>query len=203
MLDGRPGVAADGGRTVGAVLLAAGRSARFGEANKLLATVEDVPIVRRAARTLTESSVSGPVAVLGHEADAVRDALAGLPVESRHNEDYAAGQSTSVAAGVAVARERSWDAVLFALGDMPWVSPGTVETLVSAYASGSETVLAPAYEGTRGNPVVFDAGHFEALAAVSGDRGGRDLIERSGTLVPVDDPGVCRDVDRPGDLESR
>lgn len=192
----------DGGPVVGGVLLAAGTGTRFEGGNKLLAEVEGGPIVRRAAVTLVSSSLGPVTAVLGHEADAVADALDGLDLSTRYNEDYADGQSTSVAVGVDAAREEGWDAAVFALGDMPFVDPATVETLLSAYADGEGTVLAPAYEGTRGNPVLFDSEHFDALADVTGDRGGRDIIEDVGTLVPVEDPGVRTDVDRVGDLET-
>jgi len=189
-------------RTVGGVLLAAGRGTRFEGGNKLLAEVDGEPVVRRAATTLTGTPLDGVVAVLGHEAEAVKAALEGLDLATRYNEDYAGGQSTSVAAGVAAARERGWDAAVFALGDMPFVDADTVETLLGAYADRAGTVLAPAYEGTRGNPVLFDRRHFDSLADVTGDRGGRDIIEAAGTLVTVDDPGTRRDVDRRRDLEA-
>jgi molybdenum cofactor cytidylyltransferase len=187
-------------RMVGGVLLAAGRGTRFQGGNKLLAEVDGDPVVRRAAETLTGTPLEGVVAVLGHEAEAVKAALEGLDLAARYNEDYAEGQSTSVAAGVAAARERGWDAAVFALGDMPFVDADTVETLLGAYAQGTGTVLAPAYEGTRGNPVLFDRRHFDALVEVTGDRGGRDILEEAGTLVPVENPGIWRDIDRREDL---
>lgn len=189
--------------TVGGVLLAAGESSRFERGNKLTATVDDVPIVRRAAETLVESQVDEVVVVVGHEADAVRSALASLDLSFRTNERYAEGQSTSVRVGVDAARDRGWDATLFALGDMPFVVPETVDALIEAYLAGRGTVLAPAYEGKRGNPALFDAAHYDALAAVTGDRGGRRLIEEheDSALVEVDDPGVTRDVDYEADLE--
>ena len=186
--------------TVGGVLLAAGMGTRFAGGNKLLVELGGEPIVRRAARTLLGASLGEVVAVLGHDAEAVESALAGLDVAIRHNEDYADGQSSSVAVGVAAARERDWDAALFALGDMPAVDSGTVETLLGAYRAGAGSVVAPAHEGTRGNPVLFDSQHFDALADVTGDRGGRDIVDAVGTLVAVDDPGVREDIDRRCDL---
>ena len=186
--------------TVGGVLLAAGMGTRFAGGNKLLVELGGGLIVRRAARTLLGASLGEVVAVLGHDAEAVESALAGLDVAIRHNEDYADGQSSSVAVGVAAARERDWDAALFALGDMPAVDSGTVETLLGAYRAGAGSVVAPAYEGTRGNPVLFDSQHFDALADVTGDRGGRDIVDAVGTLVAVEDPGVREDIDRRSDL---
>lgn len=193
---------ADGAAVVGGVVLAAGRSTRFEGGNKLLAEVDGVPIVRRAAETLCRSAVDEVVVVVGHEADRVTEALDGLDVETRRNGDYDEGQSTSVRTGVDLARRDDWEAVVFALGDMPFVRPATVDALRDAYEAGEGTIVAPAYEGKRGNPVLFGEEHFDPLESVTGDRGGRRLIEESGdaVLVETDDPGVTRDVDYEADL---
>ncbi|MFB6354729.1 MAG: nucleotidyltransferase family protein [Halobacteriales archaeon] len=184
------------------VLLAAGASERFGEPNKLLADVEGEPMVRRAARSLTEGDVDDVVAVVGYEADRVRAALDGLALEVVENPDHAEGQATSVRVGVRAARRAGAAAVCFALGDMPWVDPGTVDALVAAYRAGAGDALAAAVDGVRGNPTLFDARHFDALAAVSGDVGGRGILlaDDDAALVETGDPGVRRDVDAPDDL---
>lgn len=186
----------------GAVLLAAGRSSRFDGGNKLLAPVGDVPLVRHAAKTLAEAAVEDVVVVLGHEAPAVREALSGLGLSFRVNADYADGQSTSVRAGVDAAIERDWDATVFALGDMPFVDPASVDALLERCARGTESIVAAAYDGQRGNPVLFRASQYEALGGVTGDRGGRRLLEDGADLATVEtgDPGVVRDVDVQSDL---
>jgi molybdenum cofactor cytidylyltransferase len=85
---------------------------------------------------------------------------------------------------------------------MPDVAPATVETLVAAYAAGVGAALAAAFEGERGNPVLFDRRFFDALTDVTGDVGGRQLLLESdeSALVAVADSGVRRDVDIPEDL---
>jgi molybdenum cofactor cytidylyltransferase len=186
--------------SVAGVLLAAGTSSRFGEENKLLARVDGDPLVRRAGRTLAAAGVEPRVAVLGHEADRVAGALDGLGFRFVRNPDYAAGQATSVGAGVDAVSGAS--AAVFALGDMPAVDPATVGALVAAYRAGAGTALAAAFDGRRGNPVLFDARHFDALADVAGDVGGREILldGDESALVETGDPGVCRDVDTPADL---
>ncbi|WP_459191103.1 nucleotidyltransferase family protein [Halosimplex sp. J119] len=187
---------------VGGIVLAAGESSRFEAGNKLLEPVEGTPMAAAVAATACKSSVDGVVAVVGHEAEAVADALADLPLSIRHNGEYADGQSASVARGVEYAREAGWDAAVFFLGDMPFVRRETVDRLVEAYRGGEGSIVAPRYEGARGNPVLFDAHHFDALADVTGDRGGRDLIAShdGARFVETDDPGVARDIDSRDDL---
>jgi molybdenum cofactor cytidylyltransferase len=193
----------DGDGTVVGVLLAAGESTRFGEANKLLAEWDGAPLVAHTARTLCRSTVDAVVVVVGHEADRVRAAVADHDVTVVDNPDYEAGQATSVRRGVTAARDRGADAVLFALGDMPTVRAVTVDRLVAAFRAGAGSALAAAYEGTRGNPVLFGARHFDALADVTGDAGGRDILLTAddAALVETGDPGVLLDIDRPADLD--
>lgn len=194
------------------VLLAAGLGTRFEGENKLLVRVEHrssegaptnrQPIVRFAAKRLVAAPVDDAVAVLGHEASRVREALEPVDINTVENPDYASGQASSVACGVEWAREREADAALFALGDMPWVEPSTYRRVSGRWQKSDASIVVPEYQGTRGNPVLFDASHFDALAAVSGDIGGRELIARNPVeRVAVDDPAIHRDVDREADLD--
>jgi molybdenum cofactor cytidylyltransferase len=193
--------ASDARPAVVGVLLAAGTSSRYGDANKLLADLDGKPVVRHAAETLLDADLD-VVVVLGHEADRVRSALVDLDVRFVENPNYERGQSTSVRAGVEAVARTDADAVVFLPGDMPSVSPETVETLIAAHGAGVGDALAAAHDGRRGNPVLFARRHFADLRGVEGDVGGRAVLlgsERS-ALVAVDDPGVTADVDTPADL---
>jgi molybdenum cofactor cytidylyltransferase len=191
-----------GGPRVAGVLLAAGTSSRFGAANKLLAEVDGTPMVRRAARTLSAASLSPRSVVVGHESDRVAAAVDGLGFAVVENGAYERGQSTSVAAGVRALGDV--DAAVFALGDMPSVAPESVAALVAAYRDGAGSALAAACDGERGNPVLFAREHFDALADVSGDVGGREILLSGpdSALVETGDPGVLRDVDTLADLRT-
>ena len=200
-------------RVVG-VVLAAGRGSRFAGGqraktdHKLLATLDDEPIVRRAALSLAVDGVDRTTAIVGHEATAIREALGDAVDETIENPDYDDGQSTSVRLGARWADELDADAALFLPGDMPLVDPTTTRRLVAASqttaAEGNATpdAIVPTSAGRRGNPVCFDASAFDALASLSGDTGGRALFdELDVTRVPVDDPGIHVDVDTVADLE--
>lgn len=189
--------------TVGGVVLAAGESTRFEGGNKLLASVDGTPLVRHVATTACDAGLDDVVAILGYEADAVGKAMEDLPLSTRYNDDYEDGQSTSVRVGISYARDADWDAAVFLLGDMPFVQPETVTAIVTDYREHEGSIVAPRYEGKRGNPALFAEQHFDTLADVIGDRGGRELImEHDGTrFLETDDPGVLQDVDTEADLE--
>lgn len=183
------------------VLLAAGTSSRFGSRNKLLEDVDGEPMVRRVAETLLATRLTSVVIVVGHDAVRVRSCLSDLNVHATENDAYEQGQSTSVREGVKYIAENGADAILIALGDMPYLSPQTVDAIIAAYEDGAGSALAAAYKGKRGNPVLFDARHFDALTSVKGDTGGRHILLESGdgVLVETGDPGVHRDIDKPDD----
>lgn len=185
------------------VVLAGGTSSRFGEANKLLAKLDGEPLVRRAVRTLTDADLDEVVVVLGHEADAVEDALVGFDVRTVRNPDYAAGLSTTVRRGVRAVGGA--DAAVFLPGDLPDVDAETVRRLVGAYRAGVASALAAAYDGRRGNPVLFDRVYFDALCRLDGDVGGRSVLLESddAALVETGDAGVVRDVDTRADVRRR
>lgn len=188
---------------VGGVVLAAGRSTRAGAANKLLHPIAGVPMVRHAVQHVLSAGVSPVVVVLGHEADAVRAVLEDLPVAFVHNPDFACGMGTSVAAGVAALAERDVSAALIALGDMPWIRPNDLRRLVDTHTPGTAHLVVVPVAGAgqrrrRGNPVLWPRRSFGGLMALTGDRGGRDLLAAEpGTVleVPVDDVGVLQDLD--------
>ena len=184
------------------IVLAAGTSSRYGSKNKLLQSIDGDPVIRRAVTALVDSRLSDVTVVLGYDRERVRAALQGFDIEFRYNDSYEDGQSTSVREGTTAARETNADAVLFALGDMPYVSSTTIDTLVTVYESETRSAVAAGYRGERGNPVLFDSRHFESLGSVSGDVGGRDILRRDPNAVVVEtgDPGVLRDIDRPADL---
>ncbi len=188
--------------SVAGVVLAAGTSSRYGDANKLLARVDGEPIVTRAVRTYLDAPVDPIVAVVGHEAGRVRTALPD-GVRVVHNPDYADGQAASVRTGVAAVPPDA-DAAVVGLGDMPFVRSETVTRLVRAFRAGAGDPLAAAVDGRRGNPVCFGSRWFDALRGVAGDVGGRGILLSApdAALVETGDPGVHRDVDRPSDLDA-
>lgn len=110
------------------------------------------------------------------------------------------GLGRSLAWGVA--RSADADGWLVCLGDMPFVRLDTVFAVAAALEGGA-SIVAPVYAGRRGHPVGFARRWREGLLALGGDRGGQAILRahpQELTLLPVDDPGVLRDLDLPGDL---
>ncbi len=190
---------------VAGVVLAAGRSSRMGAANKLLADIGGLPMVRRVVETALAAGLEPVAVVVGHDAEQVRRALDDLPVRFVTNAGFARGLSTSVSAGIQ-AIDGETDGAVVLLGDMPWVSAADVRALTAAFAHDvGRSICVPVTAGKRGNPVLWPARTFAALRALEGDVGARHLIaERPDEVceVRVPDDGVLRDIDTPEALHA-
>ncbi|RVU34778.1 4-diphosphocytidyl-2C-methyl-D-erythritol kinase [Hwanghaeella grinnelliae] len=187
---------------IAAILLAAGRSTRMGDRNKLLADVDGRPMVRRVAETLAASKVIGITAVLGHEADTVRGALGDLSVNFVDNPDFAQGLSTSVKAGVSMLPE-DCDGFIVCLGDMPTVRTADIDRLIAAFNPvEGRAICMPVHHGKRGNPVLFARRLAAEMAALEGDTGAKRLIgAHEDEVCEVEtDSGVLLDIDTPDAL---
>lgn len=181
------------------ILLAAGTGRRFG-ADKLLQPLAGGAAIGVAAARSLVAAVGEGVAVVRAGDRALAAALEGAGLRVVVNPLADAGIGTSIAAGVAAApNAEGW---LVALADMPWIAPATSAAVAAALADGAP-LAAPAHGGRRGHPVGFAACWRSELVALTGDQGARHILDAHAddlVLLPTDDAGVLRDVDRAGDL---
>jgi molybdenum cofactor cytidylyltransferase len=115
--------------------------------------------------------------VIGHDAPRVNAALTGLPVTFVWNPDFALGQSRALVRGVQALPPEVRAAVI-GVGDQPFLTSGIIEQLVDRYQASGAPLAVPRYAGRRGNPVLFDRVLFPELLQVTGDQGGRPVLER-------------------------
>ncbi len=161
---------------VAAIILAAGQSSRMGQ-HKLLLPLLGKPLLLHAVENATAAGFDDVLVVVGYHADEVRQLLSTYPLRVVENPAYAQGQSTSVRAGMAALAPQT-EAVIILLGDQPLVSPAILQRLVLAWRDTTQPIVAPYYAGQRGNPVLFARALFPELLSVSGDQGGREILQR-------------------------
>jgi molybdenum cofactor cytidylyltransferase len=183
---------------IAGIVLAAGFARRMGRP-KLLLDFRGKPIVRWAVEALV-GHVEDLVVVTGLEEDGVRTALAGLAVRFARNPRPHDGQGSSIAVGVTALKP--WTrAALVALGDQPRVPGEVVPALLEAWRRTGKEIVAPAYRGIQGTPVLFGAGVFAELTGLTGDAGAKGVVgarpERA-ELVRFD-VAMPADIDTPED----
>ncbi|WP_454883878.1 nucleotidyltransferase family protein [Sphingomonas oryzagri] len=174
------------------ILLAAGRSRRFGEADKLAAALGDLPLGLHAARTLAALPAAMKLVVTGPTG------LEWPDFRTILNDRPSSGMAHSIRLGLSVAERVGADCVLIALADMPFVEEGHFLRLIGAY-QGPDTLVASSSRDRRMPPALFGANWFGALASLTGDEGARGLLNSAET-IPTD-PDTMLDVDGIADLE--
>jgi molybdenum cofactor cytidylyltransferase len=187
---------------VAAVVLAAGESRRFGSPKQLLPW-KATTLLEHVVDTALASSLGDVIVVLGHLGEKIRDLLKDRPIRLVINHDWDKGLSTSVSAGLR-ALPASYDACLFLLGDQPNVTTEMINTILSTYRRTLAPIVAPAYRGQRGNPVLFSRSLFPELLSMEGDQGGREVILRHRDemeTVEVEEEDVFLDIDTVADYD--
>ena len=196
---------------LGIVLLAAGESRRMGAVNKLLLSVDGEPLVRRTARLLAslagtaEGSEAGSrvTVVLGHEAEDVAAALAGLEVTVSVNPDYATGQRSSVYHGLSNVGEA--DSYMVSPADMPHLTAEDCGALIAAHRSAPDGAVTVPMRQTphgaqRGNPVMLSGTARAEVVSGGINLGCRGLLERRPDLIHIHktmSDGFFVDIDTP------
>lgn len=167
---------AEGGAPVGGILLAAGLSSRMGE-NKLLLEIDGEALVARAARRAVAAGLSPAVVVLGHQAEAVRAALAGVDCVPVVHPAYEQGIVTSLWAGIDALPAETAAAVVL-LADMPFVTAGMIAALVARYRESTAPLVISDYEGVNAPPMLYDRSLFDELRAMDDGRCGKQVVRR-------------------------
>lgn len=184
------------------ILLAAGKSQRFG-GNKLLHPVtDDTPMLLVAAQKLA-TVLPGSIVVISQELISCTEQLERLKQMGMHvvvNEHADRGIGSSIACGVRAGQDApGW---LIALADMPYIKTGTIALLADKLGNGAG-IVAPVIEKRRGHPVGFNQRYKAELVALDDDVGARHVIAKHESeleLVPTDDAGVTLDIDQAIDV---
>lgn len=181
------------------IVLAAGNARRFGS-TKQVALFDGTPLVRRAVATA--ESVCGPstLLVLGSDWRRVFAACHGMPGFMVLNEDFASGMASSIRSAIRRLGGLASDMLLL-LADQPLVDTAHLERLKASRAANPGKIIASAYAGTLGPPVIFPRAFFAELAELSGDSGARPLLEKyRREVISIDCEAAAVDIDLPEDL---
>ncbi len=161
----------------GIVILAAGASTRLGEPKQQLA-YQGKTLLQRAVQAALDSGV-GPVAVvLGANAEKLLPELADIPVTVVQNPDWQEGMASSIRAGLQelIRQKPELSEVIFMVSDQPFVDAALLKRLVQAKQESRSSIVASAYQGTWGTPVLFDKVYFPELLALQGQEGAKKII---------------------------
>jgi molybdenum cofactor cytidylyltransferase len=162
--------------SVAAIILAAGTSLRLGTPKQLVRLGAET-LLERTVRVAVEAGLSPVYGVV--PADLLIEYMPEgmIPVV---NQNAAEGMASSIRAGLralAANNDAVSGAIILAC-DQPAVTADHLREL----ARGASRVVASAYSGRKGVPAYFPTEVFEALLALRGDVGARDLLQNASAI---------------------
>ncbi|MEO0983170.1 MAG: nucleotidyltransferase family protein [Pseudomonadota bacterium] len=186
---------------ISAVLLASGLARRFG-GDKLMARLNDAPVLQHAAKALEDLPFLQKIAVVGADQAGRRRLLEARGWTIVDNPSPESGQGASLALGAQAALNGPGEAVLIALGDMPF-APGAHYAALGAALAGDVQAAMTVSQDIPMPPAVFRTDVSASLVKLGGDRGARAVFDRLDTTqtVPLS-PHLAKDVDTREDLRS-
>ena len=159
-----------------------------------------------AAASLRAAGFAEVTVVAGAHPEAVSAAVAGQDgIRVLVHPGWAAGQLSSLRAGLEAVDGPGVEGLLVTLVDCPLVRPETITRLVQVWQTSRAPIVRPAIGERHGHPVIFDRATFADLRTAPLDVGAKAVVTRWQAAlvnVPVDDPGVLADVDTPEDYDA-
>lgn len=185
------------------ILLAAGKSARFGSNKLLYPVIDNTPMILLCAEKLA-SVLPDSVVVINSELIGLTTQLEqlGLIVVINKQAELGMGSSLSCAVGAGESVNPGSGGWLIMLADMPYLETQTIQQLVNRLEKGA-SIVAPVCNQKRGHPVGFSQTYKNELLALNKDKGAREILKKYHQvleLLPVNDKGVLLDIDQPGDV---
>jgi molybdenum cofactor cytidylyltransferase len=194
---------------VSAVILAAGKSTRFGGGrDKLLAELQGRTLIEHVITAAVTAKLRGVVTevIVVAAADAPRVKSIAVADSCRviHPQDPASGIAGSLKAGIASLAPGADGAVIL-LGDQPMVRAEAIGLVVKAANESPQALVRAHYRGNAdqlSHPVLIGRNHFGLVHQTTADRGFQAMAEQHElrwTEVWID--GHNPDIDFAADLE--
>lgn len=177
------------------LLLAAGAGTRMG-GPKALVHEDGRSWLRAGVELLADGGCESVTVVLGAQAPLARELVEDLDVSVVVAEDWSAGMSASLRAGLVGLGRGDAEAALVSLVDLPDLNAEVVRRVVSA-GTDSGALVRATYQGVPGHPVLLGREHWPGVVVTAtGDHGARDYLAAHGvTLVECGDLATGEDVD--------
>lgn len=186
-------------KRVAGLILAAGKSERMGRSKALL-PFRGSCFLTHILTEASSSNLNDVKIVLGHQAEAILQALPEIKPKALVNPDYERGQLSSLQCGLKHLSLAGLDGVMVLLIDHPIIHRGLVNQLIEGFSRNDARIVIPSFEHRRGHPIIFSSELFSELLVAPLDQGAVSVVRKHPQEIlhlEVDEPGVLVDIDTP------
>lgn len=179
-------------KPIGAIVLAAGFSSRFGSSKLLAGLSSGKTVFQQTVERIAEAFPERLVVTRPEMVAALQELAQGTSILSFEHADQGMGATLAFAAE----QIGDWDGCVVCLGDMPFIKTSTYRRVAELVTADS--IVTPIFDSRMGNPVAFGKNLYPDLSALTGDGGGRRLTNMYPQAVrelQVSDPGILQDID--------
>jgi len=188
---------------IGAVILAAGGSSRFGQPKQLL-PFRGETLIRTIIDAACEAGCSPVVVVIGSNGETIHPEVAHANVLEVRNTNWQRGIGSSIRIGVQTLIDQVPDvaAVLLLVCDQPAVDERVIEGLFATREATKKDIVASSYADTAGVPAIFNRSLFKELLAIGDESGAKSIIlQNPGRVAQFAFPEGAIDIDTWEDWE--
>lgn len=182
-----------------AVILAAGESSRMGSNPKANLIYKNKTFLSNIVDTFYNSGLEKVFAVVGKDADIIKEVNKDLKVEFLTNKEYKKGQLSSIKVSLEHIPQ-TCDSIIIHLVDHPLILTETVTAILEARNTTKAPVLIPIYEKKRGHPVLFGREVFDDLRNSPLDVGARSVVWKHAQNlkeISTHDVGIILNINTP------
>ncbi|MDU5083286.1 nucleotidyltransferase family protein [uncultured Tissierella sp.] len=181
------------------IILASGFSRRM-KADKLLIDIEGSTLIERVIKACVGSKLDDIILI--YRSEEVKKIGEEYNIKTIYNENAHLGQSEGLKLGVRRAIEAK--SYMFLVGDQPFLTSELIDKLIEEYNISDLPILVPYYNNHRGMPMLISSIFKEELLQITGDKGGRDIVERNISKtkkVYIEEERLGMDIDNQEDLK--
>tara|TARA_B100000029_G_scaffold145921_1_gene141247 strand:+ start:891 stop:1460 length:570 start_codon:yes stop_codon:yes gene_type:complete len=188
---------------ISAILLAAGKSERMNNENKLLKKINDISLVSHSIKNILASSIDELIIVLGFQKEKIENVIEkNKKIKIVINEKYENGMSSSIITGLNNLSKNT-EAFFICLSDMPFVSKKVYNKLI--LNKNYKDIIVPTYKKQQGNPVLFSINMKKQIMNIKGDSGAKKILELNKDKIlniEIDHSGIIQNFNTVSDFNS-
>lgn len=183
---------------IACIFLASGLSRRFG-ANKLLADFQGEPLAQRVINSHPSELFVQNIIVTRYPEIALMSAMRGFTICENISKSNDISHTINLGLN---ALQHHTDGCMFTVCDLPFFTTESCEKLVFAFRQNPYNIISASCDGVSKNPCIFPKGFYPQLKALSGNHGGKHVIEHNlHALINVELPAnELKDIDTKADL---